>query len=159
MSSWDFYTPIIDKYSKEYNIDPKLVMAFCKVESSWNTWATRYEPLWKYTTAVNNFADSAKTSIPTEIVHQSTSWGLMQVMGSVARELGFTESLPMLCNPEFGILFGIKQLSRLQKYEISGGQNDWIASYNAGSPRKKSNGKYENQDYVDKLNKAYSEIA
>src|SRR5580698_9222850 len=44
---------------------------------------------------------------PTEEIARSISWGLMQVMGQVAREHGFTELfLSSLCEPATGISVG-----------------------------------------------------
>jgi hypothetical protein len=69
-------------------------------------------------------------------------------MGQVARELGFQGSFYSLLEPIVGLEWGCKKLSRC--YERYGANDDGIAAYNAGSPRKE-NGKYVNQEYVDKV--------
>jgi hypothetical protein len=44
---------------------------------------------------------------PTEEIARSISWGLMQVMGQVAREHGYVEKfLSALCDPEAGLATG-----------------------------------------------------
>jgi soluble lytic murein transglycosylase-like protein len=51
--------------------------------------------------------------LPTEEIARSTSWGLMQVMGQVAREHGFkNEFLAELCEPAVGLEMGCLVLAR-----------------------------------------------
>jgi len=74
-------------------LDPALVCAVIEQESAWNPWAVRYEPgfLSRY---VAPLYTAGKLSA-TETYTRSMSWGLMQVMGQVAREFGFAaDSLP-----------------------------------------------------------------
>ncbi|HEY6442754.1 MAG TPA: hypothetical protein VIY66_05375, partial [Candidatus Acidoferrales bacterium] len=48
----------------------------------------------------------------TEEIARSISWGLMQVMGQVAREHGFTgKFLSALCNPSLGLDIGCAALA------------------------------------------------
>ena len=92
-------------------IDPQLVCAVIEQESDWNPWAVRYEPgfLSRY---VAPLYTAGKFSA-TEAYTRAMSWGLMQVMGQVAREFGFKESsLAELCDPATGVEFGCKILSR-----------------------------------------------
>lgn len=133
------------------NLPVECVRAFCLIESSDNEWAYRYEPHYKYLVGdVNSISQS-------ERIGQMISWGLMQVMGGVAREHGFKGVFTELCNPSVGLSYGMKHLRKYYaKYQ------DWpdaIASYNAGSPRKDSDGRYVNQDYVDKVLKAWADFA
>lgn len=97
-----------------YKLDPALVCAVIEQESSWNTFAMRYEPAFRtrYVAAL---------AVPlTEEIARSTSWGLMQVMGQVARENGLaTEFLSELCSPEIGIAIGCKVLTN--KLGVVGG--------------------------------------
>lgn len=73
----------------------------------------------------------------------------MQVIGFLARDLGFQDHLTMLCDPEIGIFYGCKNLQRLsQKYAD---EADVVAAYNAGSPSKTAGGMYKNQSYVDSV--------
>jgi soluble lytic murein transglycosylase-like protein len=91
-------------------LDPSLVCAVIEQESAWNSWAVRYEPgfLSRY---VAPLYTAGKLSA-TEAYTRSMSWGLMQVMGEVAREFGFEESsLAELCEPATGIEFGCRILA------------------------------------------------
>jgi len=88
-----------------HGLAPALVCAVIEQESAWNPWAVRYEPgfLSRY---VAPLYTAGKLSA-TEAYTRSMSWGLMQVMGQVAREFGFAgTSLPELCDPATGIEFG-----------------------------------------------------
>lgn len=99
------------RIAASHGIEPSLVCAVIEQESAWNTWAVRYEPgfLSRY---VAPLYTSGKFSA-TEAYTRSMSWGLMQVMGQVAREFGFGEaSLPELCDPAIGIDIGCKILAK-----------------------------------------------
>lgn len=140
---------MITNIATGYNLDPHLAMAIVQQESGGNPYAIRYEALWRYLVTPATFANSLHISAATETVLQSMSWGLMQVMGSVARELGFTDPMPKLCELEIGLQYGCKQLQRLAiRYPKL---EDTIAAYNAGSPRRTTAGIYENQSYVDSV--------
>jgi hypothetical protein len=94
----------------EHGLDPALACAVIEQESAWNPWAVRYEPafLSRY---IAPLYTAGKFS-PTEAYMRSMSWGLMQVMGQVAREFGFKEqSLAELCDPATGIEFGCRILA------------------------------------------------
>lgn len=84
---------------------------------------------------------------------QQASWGLMQVMGAVARERGFRGPyLTRLCRPEVSLDYGCKQLkAHADRYAENQGWSAVIAAYNAGSPRRVPTGQFENQAYVDKV--------
>ena len=94
-----------------WQLYPALVCAVCEQESSWNPWAIRYErgfwekyvePLWL----------KAAIKSLTEAQARSFSWGLMQLMGQVAREHGFQgTSLAELCDPAVGLEIGCRVLS------------------------------------------------
>jgi len=140
---------LIPEYAEEFNLDPKLVRAVCKVESNLNPWACRYEPAWKYFKDVNIWAKKLVQSQKTEEIQQATSWGSMQVMGSVARELGFAGHLTQLAVPGIGLKYGCMKLSQMVRRHKK--LEDAIAAYNAGSPRKTKGGHYVNQTYVDRI--------
>jgi len=84
-----------------FSLDPALVCAVIDEESSWSPFAIRYEPEFRARYV-------AKLNLPaTEEFARSCSWGLMQVMGQVAREQGFEgSSLAELCTPDVGLKFG-----------------------------------------------------
>ena len=87
-------------------LDPALVCAIVEQESAWNTYAIRYEPGFRtrYVAPLG--------LPPTEEIARSISWGLMQVMGQVAREHGFTgKFLSALCDPALGLDIGCAALA------------------------------------------------
>jgi hypothetical protein len=119
-----------------HSLDPALVCAVVEQESAWNPFAIRYEPgfLARY---VAPLFTTGKISA-TEAYARSFSWGLMQVMGQVAREHGFgappssssvlgaphavfargnvshnseTASLAALCDPATGLDVGCRVLA------------------------------------------------
>jgi len=69
-------------------LDPGLVCAVIEQESAWNPWAMRYEPVF-FTKYVAPLYTNNKISA-TEAYARGFSWGLMQVMGQVAREIRFS---------------------------------------------------------------------
>lgn len=143
------YPDLINKYSEEFSLEKSLIAAICMQESSFETWRCRYEPNWQYFTFALHYAQLLGISFDTELQFQKTSWGLMQVMGGVARELGYDDYINKLVNPDFGLKYGCKKLASLKKkYEEL---NDAISSYNQGIPSKDSTGRYHNQTYVDSV--------
>jgi soluble lytic murein transglycosylase-like protein len=98
------------RVASAHSLDPALVCAVIEQESAWNPWAVRYEPgfLSRY---VAPLYTAGKLSA-TEAYTRSMSWGLMQVMGQVAREAGFEEaSLAELCDPVAGVDWGCRLLA------------------------------------------------
>jgi soluble lytic murein transglycosylase-like protein len=94
--------------AQTHSLWPELVCAIVEQESSWNRWALRYERAFydRYVAPA-----MARGMIPSETEAQARafSWGLMQVMGQVARETGFAEpSLSALCDPAVGLDVGCK---------------------------------------------------
>jgi|HubBroStandDraft_5_1064220.scaffolds.fasta_scaffold02902_4 hypothetical protein len=82
-------------------LDPAIVCAVIEQESAWNPHALRYESAFRA-----RYVSPLGLS-PTEEIARSISWGLMQVMGQVAREYGFAgKFLSELCDPEVGIEIG-----------------------------------------------------
>jgi hypothetical protein len=93
-----------------HSLDPALVCAVVEQESAWNPFAIRYEPgfLARY---VAPLFTAGKIS-STEAYARSFSWGLMQVMGQVAREHEFSgASLAELCDPATGLDVGCAVLA------------------------------------------------
>lgn len=125
----------------------ELIYAVCLTESSGNEFAIRHEARYRWLLGDNLTAG--------EYIGQKTSWGLMQVMGAVAREYGFTDQFPALWDPATGIKYGVKHLRRL--YAKHGKWPQTIAAYNAGTPQL-IDGKFKNQAYVDKVLAYWSEI-
>ncbi len=140
---------IIRHASNGTRVPPLLAVAICEVESNGNNLAVRYEAHWKYEFEVEKFAKLNRITVATEKMLQACSFGLLQVMGTVARELGYEASLIQLTDPYIGAKYGCIKLDKLMaKFES---RDDVIAAYNAGSPIKKPDGSYVNQEYVDKV--------
>lgn len=111
-----------------HDIDPSLVCAVCEHESEdWNPWAMRFEP------AFDKKYEQPMHKLPTEEIACSTSWGLMQIMGQTARELGFTHGfLTQLLDPAIGIEFGCRKLRHCLDRN-SGDVHKALLMYNGGS--------------------------
>ena len=159
----------VEAVAQEFDFDPEIINAIIQVESAGNPFATRFEPHYRYLWDCDNsrpyrklagselnspFApDDFKALIgsdETEWVGQRISWGPMQVMGAVARELDFQGYFPMLCQ-ELGVYYGTLHLSQLRRrFFDKHGIEGVVAAYNAGSPRQLQ-GKFVNQRYVDKV--------
>ncbi len=94
-------------------LDPALVCAVIEQESSWNPYAMRYEPTFFSRYVAPLYTNNKITA--SEAWARGFSWGLMQVMGHVAREHGFAAGehpfLSELCDPEQGIAVGCRVLS------------------------------------------------
>jgi soluble lytic murein transglycosylase-like protein len=97
-----------------HNLYLELICAICEQESAWNPWAIRYEPAF-YEKYIRPLVDSGRLSpspgisAATEARTRAFSWGLMQVMGQVAREHAFAgASLAELCDPAIGLDAGCR---------------------------------------------------
>jgi soluble lytic murein transglycosylase-like protein len=138
------------KLASEMGVDQDLAVAICGQESNYNSSVVRYEANWSYLCDVEKFSKLLGISFQSEFQLQKFSWGPMQVMGSVARELGYYGHLTELITPQNGLYYGVRKLSVLSmKYS---NQLDVIASYNGGSPSKVG-GEYRNKNYVDSVKK------
>jgi len=99
------------KAATAQSLDPALVCAVIEQESGWNPWAMRYEPAF-FSKYVAGLYTNNKISA-SEAYARAFSWGLMQVMGQVARETGFDAPfLSALCDPEQGLAVGCKVLRK-----------------------------------------------
>lgn len=137
---------VIFQVAGHYQLDALLVQAIVMQETAGNPWSTRFESEWKYFETPNFWAGKLGISVDTEKTLQAMSWGPMQLMGSVAREMGFAAELTRLVDPLTALTFSCAKFSKLcAKYTD---ENDIIASWNAGSPRKLGD-QYANQHYVD----------
>lgn len=122
---------LVGKYVTKYlfkDSDVALVCALIEHESSWNTFSIRYEPGF-----FSRYVEQQKGLTATEAYARSCSWGLMQLMGQTAREIGFQDKfLSFLCDPDIGIDYGCKQF----RHCVNRHPNDEKAAllaYNGGS--------------------------
>src|SRR5438132_13358052 len=99
------------KAAATHSLDPALVCAVVEQESAWNPWAMRYEPFFFAKYVAGLYANNKISA--TEAYARGFSFGLMQVMGQVAREAGFDALfLSALCDPEQGLAIGCKVLRK-----------------------------------------------
>lgn len=101
------YSEYVEKYAKEYNIDPLLIYAIIKAES--------------------NFDDEA--------VSGRGATGLMQLMDNTAKEVATNEAVEYVSNeslfdPEVNIKLGVKYFANL--IEVFNNNAVALAAYNAG---------------------------
>src|ERR1700736_884344 len=118
------------KAAAAHSLDPALVGAVVEQESAWNPWAMRYEPAFfaKYVAPLytNNKVGA------TEAYSRGISWGLMQVMGQVAREKGVSSLyLSALCDPANGLSIGCRVL-REKLAAASGDAAKALLAWNGG---------------------------
>jgi soluble lytic murein transglycosylase-like protein len=113
--------------ASQHALDPALVCAVIEQESAWDPHAIRYEAGFR-TRYV------APLHLPaSEEIARSISSGLMQVMGQVAREHGFTgKFLSALCEPGNGIELGCRVLAA-KLSSASGDVNHGLALWNGGA--------------------------
>jgi soluble lytic murein transglycosylase-like protein len=110
----------------QHSLDPALICAIVEQESAWDPHAIRYEPAFRtrYVAPLG--------LPPTEEVARSISWGLMQVMGQVAREHGFTaKSLAALCYPATGLAAKLRTSTNNAEHALAlwnGGANTSYAA-------------------------------
>jgi hypothetical protein len=124
MKDWRVtYADFVEKYAGKNGLDPILVEAVIWQESMGNPLAVRHEPRWKYWVvwssgkpfrgSLVDFPHPPGVSRATEKACQAMSWGLTQVMGGVAREIGYLgQFLTGLLDPETNIQFGCEFLAR-----------------------------------------------
>src|SRR5258708_3529931 len=121
------------KAAAAQSLDPSVICAVVEQESAWNPWAMRYEPAF-FTKYVASLDTNNKVSA-TEAYARGFSWGLMQVMGQVARETGFDALfLSSLCDHEQGLALGCKVLRK--KFDAMAGDTTrpLIAWNGGGNP-------------------------
>jgi Transglycosylase SLT domain len=136
----------------QYGITPELLAALAWKESGFDTYAWNPEPRYPYLMNVQTGLPFRKLSLaelvsntppadfPTlrgdpdnEWQAQRASWGLCQVMGAVAREIGFHGPyLTALVQPELNLDFGARHLAK--QIARFGTAADGLSAYNAGRP-------------------------
>jgi hypothetical protein len=145
----DLHKDDIEYYAKKVGLEPIWVEACVLTESMGEPYSTRFEPAFRYLYHPRVFAPKLQISVETEEVHQKTSWGLMHVMGAVAREHGFTGHLPQLIEPRMSLLYGCMHLAKF--YRKYADIYDAISAYNQGSAKRTNGTLYANQRHVDRF--------
>lgn len=147
---------LVKQAAFSHGLPVALVEAVVTVESGGNPYAWNPEPAYRWLVDVRTgkpfrelTAYEAKSMYPPRDFHalagdadqefwgQQASWGLMQVMGAVAREHGFKGAyLTELCDPATNLEYGCKTLAALwDRYFARGGWQWVVWSYNAGNPK------------------------
>lgn len=144
MSVTFWYRAEVEAIASQFGFDPDLIEAICLVESAGKTHAYRFEPgFWHRYLKDKPEWDGAN---PERV---SASYGLMQCMYPVAKELGYGDLPEHLFAPVTGLHWGTKKLAALRDW-AGGNIASALASYNGGQ---KGNAKppYRNQIYVNKV--------
>lgn len=149
MSNSIVFRPLFERFGRSYRIDPRLLEAVCRQESGGNPKAFRYEAGLR-----------------------DASYGLMQVLGKTARNIGALpdgERDASLCEPELGIRAGVMVLAEnLNGYsaaaQMGRSHGDFerltevwpiavqsaVCRYNGGMKGNPGpDGKFRNQTYLD----------
>lgn len=163
------YLPEITKVATAFKLDPYLVAAQVLVESGGNPFAWNPEPRYHYLWDVRKNApfrslrpsESANEDPPTDFPSlrgdpdqewwgQQASWGLMQVMGALARENGFDGPyLTQLTDPLVNLHVGCAHLTKLLEW-AKGDYAQAFAAYNGGKGGNLTP-PFRNQSYADKV--------
>ena len=127
---------LIISTADRFSLSRPLVLAVCEQESAFDPWAWNPEPRYRYLWDVPMSKPFRKLTPAEEVSEippldfrsyrgvpadaewwgQQASWGLMQVMGAVARERGFMgKFLPELCEPGVGLQYGCLHLAAYLK--------------------------------------------
>lgn len=159
------------------NLDPDLVHAQVLVESGGNAFAWNPEPQYKYLWDVRKRApfrvlsemEQASEKPPVDFPFlagdrdqewwaQQASWGLMQVMGALARERGFIGPyLTELCDPRVNLHIGCMYMQTLLKW-ANGNKTQALAAYNGGKGGN-TRPPFRNGAYSKKVEMEYYKIA
>uniref|UniRef100_A0A6H1ZYQ5 Putative transglycosylase n=1 Tax=viral metagenome TaxID=1070528 RepID=A0A6H1ZYQ5_9ZZZZ len=130
--------------ARGYSLPANIVAGVVAQESAGNRKALRAEPnyLWLWgDDPGEKLGRPPGESEATEWYCQRLSWGLMQIMGAVARELGFRGDFGDLFEPEINLGLGCKYLAwcfkrekgdvfnALQRYNGGGGKTERTARY------------------------------
>ncbi len=136
---------------RRFGLDYALVNALIATESGFNPCVIRYEPDYKWLYKIEECRRLLGCTLDTMINMQKTSWGLGQIMGAVAYEMGLKNWATKLLDPEMNIHFVCEYLKNIIDKHRPKDQKEVYAIYNAGSLRYKSNGDLVNQANVDRF--------
>ncbi|HEV7674401.1 MAG TPA: lytic transglycosylase domain-containing protein [Candidatus Angelobacter sp.] len=118
-------------FARLHDLNGALVCAVVEQESNWAPWAIRYEPAFQ-----KRYVEPLALG-QTETVARSISWGLMQLMGQSAREMGFNAKMASLCDPDTGLDWGCRHLkAKLDAHggDVRKGLLAWNGGGNAAYP-------------------------
>lgn len=118
-----------------HTLPPVIIQAMIQVESSGNSLAVRFEPMFydRYIKGKPLSFVPPGCSKDTEAIGRATSWGLLQIMGETARTIGFRGWFGELLTPEVGLEWGCHYLARLRdRFLNTGGWEVVCRAYNGG---------------------------
>ncbi|HET7150887.1 MAG TPA: transglycosylase SLT domain-containing protein [Candidatus Acidoferrum sp.] len=116
---------IVSRAAAAHGLDRHILCGQAERESSWNPRAIRYEPAFR-----DRYLRSLHLEL-TEEIARAQSYGLGQVMGEVAREMGYVGELAALCDPELGAEWQARVLAH--KIAVNGGDIEkGLEAYNGG---------------------------
>lgn len=134
-------------------LDVRLCQAIALAETNGRLFLVRYEPSWNYMVTPEVYAKSLQITEATERALQAFSYGPLQIMGSVARELGFNRMLTELNIAETVIQYSLLKMKQIcQRYSVL---EDRMSAWNSGTLRYVTSGHYLNQAYVDRVLQFY----
>lgn len=161
------FTAAIDLAANRHGVDPKLVESVVVHESAGERYAWRPEPRYRWLWDVKRnepFRFIANGEIPSntppsdfrslagtatqEWQAQRASWGLMQIMGALARELGYRGPyLTALTEAAVNLDLGCQHLAALLRW-ADGHETQALAAYNGGKVGN-SHAPYRNVAYAE----------
>lgn len=170
------YRGFVKHAAARHDLDPDVVEAMVLVESGGNPYAYNPEPKYRYFWDVRagrpfrkvSEAELAAKFPPKDFRAlagdpdqewwaQQASWGLMQVMGAVAREYGCRlPFLTELTRPDLCVDIGCSHLALLLR-RAGGNLHAALAMYNGG-PAGNARPPYRNAAYVQKVLEALARV-
>lgn len=126
MATKTLYHDLIVQVAGQHGLEPRMVEAVVLQESGGNTDAFRFEP--KFYARYLAKLPACKGLNPRRI---SSSYGLMQLMYWVAKELGFQDEPETLFVPAIGLEWGCRKLAELWAWSGQDLDSTW-AAYNGG---------------------------
>lgn len=133
---------IVGDAAQKHGLDFWTLVAQVERESSGNPLAMRWEPGYRWF-----YPPGTIPSDEQEKLFQMTSWGLLQIMGATARELGYREpatlwpSSPLKLDPVTALDLGCVYLKKMLT-RWGGATRDGLSAYNAGHPTANNYGNY-----------------
>lgn len=131
---------MVENAARKNALDFWTLVAQVEKESSGNPEAKRWEENYRW------FFPRGSQPTGDELAFQKTSWGLLQIMGATARELGYRvpalvwPASPLKNDPVIALDLGCRYLTR--QIRRWGTLRDALSAYNAGHPTPENFGKY-----------------
>lgn len=146
---------LISSVAANHGVDDNYLYSLVMVESAGKPWVSRIEYHYPYLVTPKLYSQKLGITESTEVMNQRTSYGLVQIMGGVARELGWQSHLPKIFTPHINLNLGLTLIKKLMK-KYDDDMDKVSAAYNWGhASMDRTTGKFKNQSYVDKINKIY----